>query len=246
MKSSPNILLIMTDQHRADVLGCSPNSVVETPYIDEMAYRGFRFSNAYSAVPSCIPARSTLMTGMKQWHTGILGMGEKMGEISTNYKHTLPGELAKNGYHTQGIGKMHFYPQRALNGFHNTIIDESGREFDKNFVSDYREWFEKNKQGEYGYRDHSCEWNSWLARPSHLPEWLHPTNWTVDTSIDFLKRRDPGKPFFLKVSFARSHSPYDAPQVYYDMYKDKDIPMPYVGEWAEINNKDESTIIDTI
>ncbi|MEG0944566.1 MAG: arylsulfatase [Angelakisella sp.] len=230
-----NVVLLMADQFRGDCLGCAGNNYIETPYFDELASEGFLFTSAYSAVPSCIPARSIMMTGMNQWHTGVLGMGPGIGKMPSNYCHTLPGEFADNGYHTQGIGKMHFSPQRALNGFHHTIIDESGRVEETGFVSDYRAWFEKNKTGGYGYRDHSVGWNSWMSRPSHLPEWLHSTGWTADQAIDFLGRRDPEKPFFLKVSFNRPHSPYDPPQVYYDMYKDAELPEPVIGDWAEMN-----------
>lgn len=231
----PNILLLVADQFRGDCLGCAGNEVIETPYLDELASQGFLFTSAYSAVPSCIPARSILMTGMNQWHTGVLGMGPGMGKMPSNFKYTIPGILSANGYHTQGIGKMHFSPQRALNGFHRTEIDESGRVEEQGFVSDYREWFERNKPEGYGYRDHSLGWNSWMARPSHLPEWLHSTSWTTDQAISFLGKRDPEKPFFLKVSYNRPHSPYDPPQVYYDMYKDVKMPEPYMGDWANQN-----------
>ena len=228
----PNLILIMTDQQRGDCLGCDGNPVIETPYLDELASQGTRFTSAYTACPSCIPARASLMTGMDQWHTGVLGMGRSRSNMTTAYAHTLPGELAAAGYHTQGIGKMHFNPQRALYGFHNTIIDESGRAQTPGFVSDYRKWFEAHKDGPYGYRDHAIDWNSWMGRPSHLPEHLHPTWWTAQQAIEWLGRRDPEKPFFLKVSFARPHSPYDPPQAYYDLYRDREMPRPYVGDWC--------------
>ena len=48
-------------------------------------------------------------------------------------------------------------------------------------------------------RDHG--WNSWMARPSHLPEHLHPTHWTASEGIKFLQQRDPTKPFFMLLSF---------------------------------------------
>lgn len=233
--SRPNLLLMMTDQHRGDCLGSDGHPVLETPYLDQLAGEGTRFRHAYTAVPSCIPARATLMTGMDQWHTGVLGMGRSRSHMSSRYRHTLPGELAAAGYHTQGIGKMHFRPQRALNGFHNILLDESSREQDYRFKSDYRRWFEQHKEGHYDYRDHSVEWNSWMSRPSHLPEHLHPTYWTAQQAIEWLDRRDPERPFFLKVSFARPHSPYDPPQTYYDLYRDRPIPAPHIGDWAHIH-----------
>jgi choline-sulfatase len=235
MTSPPNILLIMTDQQRGDCLGCDGNPVLETPYLDQLAAEGTLFRHAYSAVPSCIPARATLLTGMDQWHTGLLGMGAAWGPIRSDYAHTLPGELARGGYHTQGIGKMHFKPARALNGFHHTILDEHHMD-QPGQVSDYKRWFEQHKTESYGIHDHGLDWNSWMARPSHLPEHLHPTHWTAQQAIDFLARRDPTKPFFLKVSFVRPHSPYDPPQRYYDLYKDQPIPAPHIGVWAAVND----------
>lgn len=234
--AKPNVLLIMTDQQRWDTLGCYGNSVIETPNLDSLAAEGTLFTNAYSCSPSCIPARASLLTGMEPWNTGIIysaGGGISRG-MGGGFEHTLPGELAKAGYHTYGVGKMHFEPQRALNGFHHTVLDESGRVEDHGFISDYRRWFDEQKTGDYGYIDHGITWNSWMARPYHAPEFLHPTNWTVNESIRFLQQRDPEKPFFLKTSFARPHSPYDAVPYYFNLYMGKPLPKPYIGEWASI------------
>ena len=75
----PNLILITTDQQRGDCLSCDretrefgPSSVVETPNLDALAERGFRFNRAYSAVPSCTPARAGILTGMDQWNHGRL------------------------------------------------------------------------------------------------------------------------------------------------------------------------------
>src|SRR5699024_4104494 len=131
---------------------------------------------------------------------GILGMGRGQGPMGVGFDHTLPHELSNGGYHTKGIGKMHFSPQRSLNGFHSILLDESGRVEDPNFLSDYRRWFNANNTGDYDNIDHGVNWNSWQSRPYHAPEFLHPTNWTVNKSIEFLKDIDPSKPFFLKMS----------------------------------------------
>ena len=232
-----NVVLIMTDQHRFDALGCMGNKVIETPHLDDLAAHGTRFECAYSPSPSCVPARACLLTGMRPWNAGVLGMGWGQGPMRNDYKHTLPGELSAAGYHTQGIGKMHFHPQRALNGYHNTVLDESSRQGTPDFVSDYRRWFLKHAPDGADINSHGIDWNSCLARPYHLDETLHATTWTVNESIAFLERRDPTKPFFLKTSFARPHSPYDPPRYYYDMYNQReDIPAPYHGEWDTIQD----------
>lgn len=231
----PNVLLIMTDQQRWDTLGCFGNKIVETVNLDWIGSQGTRFLHAYTSTPSCVPARASLMTGMDPWNTGILGMGRGQGGIRS-LECTLPGELARSGYHTQGVGKMHFTPQRALHGFHSTVLDESGRVASPGFVSDYSRWYERNKTGEYERYDHGIDQNSWMARPYHAPEFLHATNWTVNESIQALEKRDPTRPFFLKMSFARPHSPYDPPPYYFDLYERKKIPKPHIGAWAAIHD----------
>ena len=229
MPERPNILLITTDQQRGDCLGCAGHPVLETPYLDELAEDGAYLPHAYTSVPSCTPARAGIITGMDQWNHGRLTM---TGADALKYPATLPGELSRAGYHTQAVGKMHHAPQRRRYGFDHMVLDESSRR-DPGFISDYHRFFEANKQGAYGYRDHSLDWNSWMARPSHLPEHLHPTHWTASEGIRFLETRDPTQPFFMWLSFARPHSPYDAPQTYYDMYIDNPhIPKPAVGAWA--------------
>lgn len=96
-------------------------------------------------------------------------------------------------------------------------------------LTDYRIWLDKHKDRGFGYRDHAIDWNSWMGRPSHLPEHLHPTYWTAQQVIDWLDRRGPERPFFLKVSFAGPHSPYDPPEVYCNLYRDRRMPEPFIG-----------------
>ena len=60
----------------------------------------------------------------------------------------MPQMLRNLGYYTFGVGKMHWFPQKALHGFHTTLIDESGRVESKDFISDYREWFQLHAPGE--------------------------------------------------------------------------------------------------
>lgn len=225
----------MTDQQRWDTLGCYGNETIETVNLDYFAANGTVFENGYTCTPSCVPARASLLTGQDPWNVGILGMGSGQGPAQL-LENTLPESLANAGYHTQCVGKMHVTPQRSLQGFHHTALDESSREVDKNFESDYTKWFKANRPAEVDRQDHGIDWNSWMARPWHLPEYLHPTAWTAAESIRFVQRRDPTKPFFLKTSFARPHSPYDAPPYYFDLYDKKELPEAVVGEWASVHD----------
>lgn len=238
-KKSYNVLLLMTDQHRFDVLGCMGNPTVKTPNLDKIASEGTVFNSAYSSCPSCVPARAKLLTGMSQWHTGVLGMGAGQNPMGINFKHTLPGELAKAGYYCKGVGKMHFHPQRSLNGFHHIQLDESRRRVDPGFISDYERWFNDHKDGDYGISD-GRDWNGWEGKPYSNPPFLHPNCWTTNESINFINDRDRSMPFFLKTSFARPHSPYDAIPEYFEKYRNQELPKASVGDWAKIHDDPET------
>ncbi len=224
----PNILLLMTDQHRADCLGCDGNPVIRTPNLDRLAREGMRFSRAYSSTPTCTPARSALLTGLSPWHHGMLGYGR----VADRYPVELPRALREAGYHTLGIGKMHWFPQRHLHGFHRTILDESSRVETPGFESDYRAWFRERAPEGMAYDVTGIGWNDYRAKAYVPPEELHPTRWTAQTAIDFIESYRREEPFFLKVSFARPHSPYDPPQRFMDAYREDDMPAPHIGDWA--------------
>ena len=75
--------------------------------------------------------------------------------------------------------------------------------------------------------------NDWTARPWHLDEALHMTNWTVNEALRFLRIRDPSCPFFLAVSFLAPHPPLVPPAFYMERYLRMDLPEPVIGDWAE-------------
>lgn len=230
MARPPNVVLIVTDQQRWDTLRCYGRENAETPNLDWLAATGTIFDAAYTATPSCIPARASLMTGQDPWHTGILGMGGGQPQAA-GLTDTLAGSLAAAGYHAQSVGKLHVEPPRALIGFHRTELDEALQDRG-GFVSDYRQWFARHAPAGVGPFDHGIDVNSWMSRPWHVADHLHPSAWTVARSVDALEHRDPTKPFFLNCSFHRPHSPFDPPQYYFDLHSELGVPDPVIGDWA--------------
>ncbi len=226
--SKPNILYLMTDQHRGDCLGCAGNNIIRTPNLDSLAAEGVLFTNAYSSTPSCTPARSAILTGLSPWHHGMLGYGRVAGQ----YRFELPQAMREAGYYLFGVGKMHWYPQKKLRGYHGLLVDESGRAETPGFVSDYRLWF-RQQAPDLNPDATGIGWNDYRAKSYALPERLHPTTWTGDRAVELIEDYDRSEPFLLKVSFARPHSPYDPPQRFLDMYSVDDMPAPYVGDWAD-------------
>lgn len=236
----PNILFIMTDQMRGDCMGIAGHPDVKTPYLDHLASTGVRYTNAYTACPSCIPARCALHTGLKQEHHGRVGYQDR---IPWEYPVTMAGELSKNGYYTQCVGKMHVHPLRNLMGFHHVELHDGYLHAYRNgsvpyaenqrIVDDYFYWLKTQIGIDRDVTDGGLECNSFTARPWMYEERLHPTNWVTDRSIDFLRRRDRSKPFFLMASYLRPHPPFDAPEAFFQLYRNQNLTPPAMGDWAD-------------
>ncbi len=224
----PNILFMMADQFRGDCLAADGNPVIQTPNLDRIGTEGVRFRSAYSCTPTCTPARSALLTGLGPWRNGMLGYGR----VAKQYPIETPRALRNAGYYTFGIGKMHWHPQRNAHGFHQVLLDESGRVQSPDYRSDYRSWF-WSKAPHLDPDATGIGWNDYRSKTYVLPENLHPTYWTGETAVRFLENYNREEPFFLKVSFARPHSPYDPPERFMNMYKDTEMPKAVVGKWAD-------------
>lgn len=99
----PNVLFIITDQHRADHVGFAGNEVVRTPNLDSLAARGTVFENAWVANPVCMPNRSTLMTGRMPTAHGVI-FNDRSLDWGAN---THVRQFRDAGYRTALIGKSH-------------------------------------------------------------------------------------------------------------------------------------------
>jgi arylsulfatase A-like enzyme len=101
----PNILVVVTDQQRADLVGAAGRLPVETPAADRIASEGTMFTRAYVATPLCVPSRATLLSGQYPSRHGAWTNGVKIPEDTVS----LPALLsAGSGYRTAIFGKTHF------------------------------------------------------------------------------------------------------------------------------------------
>ena len=106
----PNFLIFVTDQQRADHLGCYGNQVVRTPHIDALAATGSRFERSYVANPVCMPNRGSMLTGRMPSIHGCRGNGVPLPLEAVTFADVL-GEF---GYHTALIGKSHLQNMEDL------------------------------------------------------------------------------------------------------------------------------------
>ena len=74
------VIFIMTDTTRADMLGCYGNKEMKTPNLDALARDGIRYENAYTCQPVCGPARSALFTGLSPHNNGVTTNNLPLGQ----------------------------------------------------------------------------------------------------------------------------------------------------------------------
>ena len=106
-----NIVLIVSDDHGREALGCYGNPQVVTPNLDRLATEGTLFYNAFCSSASCSPSRATILTGLHGHSTGMYGLSHAVHHFSVFEKtKTLPQMLADAGYRTRRVGKAHYQP----------------------------------------------------------------------------------------------------------------------------------------
>ena len=184
----PNILLIMTDNQPADMLGCYGNDEIHTPHLDHLAQQGMRFNQAYSANAMCSPGRACVLTGLMPSQHGIhTWLDDRvMDQWPQNWNAlaefaTLPELLKANGYKTALIGKYHLgMPFSSQNGFDHWVTFPHGhtRSFWGNTIID-------NGQ-QYTYPGHSVDC-------------------FTEKAVDYISAHDSNSPFFMFLTY---NAPY--------------------------------------
>jgi arylsulfatase A-like enzyme len=179
----PDLILVMTDQQRADQLGYASDGYFETPNLDRLADSGVIFDTAYSDAPVCVPARMAMLTGLHHHRlpTQINDLALQEGFWTSVHA------LRAAGYQTALVGKMHFAPVHADHGFEimqvaehmSGLVAKQGAEAE---LDDYHDWlasrgepdwrFEREARGEAQRAGRSVG-----EPPAVLDEYVHPTSW---------------------------------------------------------------------
>lgn len=115
----PNLLLVVMDQLRYDSVGLTSGGRVRTPHLDALAARGVFFDHAYSHLPSCCPARQSLLTGQRPETLGTLwnfDLGSPIPALSEDAP-TWSRALSDAGYRSSYFGKWHVHPDLGPQAF---------------------------------------------------------------------------------------------------------------------------------
>lgn len=207
----PNILFLMSDEHRPDVAGFAGNAVVRTPVLDELARTGTVFTHAYTPSPICIPGRQAMMAGQLPRTCGCEYFGQDLPPGSM----TFAQRLSQWAYATMACGKLHHVGRDQMQGWTRRAAPDM-------FVNEafirgrHDPAFEK-----YPPRHPRWKWPDVTelhrARPA-----AHSRNQVMDrratqAADDFIEdyfvdmtydRAQPDRPLLLKHSLIQPHYPY--------------------------------------
>ena len=211
-----NIVVIMTDQQRADVSAREGFPLDTTPYIDALARRGTWFDKAYTTMPACAPARVSLLTGR---YPNATRVRTNHNIEDATYTRDLFDVMRENGYATALCGKNH-----------SNLTDDR--------VDHTLHLGHGGGRGEDRTRQEH-DFDNWLRGLNHrasmeatpFPEECQCPHRAVADAIDWVRGLD-GDPFFLWLSFPEPHNPYQVPEPYFSMFPPDDLPPTLSDEGA--------------
>jgi len=221
----PNVLLIVSDD-LCNALGTYGNPLVKSPNIDRLAEKGVRFDRAYCQFPLCNPSRASFLTGLRP---DQLRVYENATQFRANVPNaqSLPQTFRRAGYFVARVGKLYHYgvpAQIGTDGLDDKpswelVVNPRGH--DKDVEDKIHTIAPKTAMGPARFGGTL----SWFA-----DEGLDADQTDGKTAIEITKllEANQDRPFFLACGFFRPHTPYVAPQKYFDLYPREKINLPAV------------------
>jgi arylsulfatase A-like enzyme len=251
-QTSPNIILVMSDDQGWGDVAYNGNPIVKTPSLDAMASEGVRLDRFYAAAPVCSPTRASVLTGRHPFRYGIEWAGE--GHLPED-EITIAEVLKANGYRTGMFGKWHvgelsrtvnqsYFPGDQADPEHYAPPWENG--FDETFATEsmvptYNPYYQVGGDfGSEGYRhiqnvavEHNqvsdgFRWRDyfWTGPGQFVDEWLggDVSEIVMDRAIEFIEtEQSTDNPFLAVIWFHTPHTPVVAGNADRGLYPDQEI-----------------------
>lgn len=225
MKQRPNILFLMSDEHRFDIAGFAGNSIVNTPTLNRLASTGTVFTNAYTPSPICVPGRQCMMSGQLPKTCGCEGWID----LQPDYM-TFARRFAQYAYHTVCAGKLHHLGTDQMQGWTRRISP------DAEIAANYIEGRIEEEFSKYSPKPGTGKWSNEReikeARAVEGPYQRFDIR-AIQGFKDFVQehfidkeynRPQSHRPILLKLSLIQPHYPYFTDQERLDRYYDK-VPV---------------------
>lgn len=218
---SPNVLFIITDDLNCD-LGSYGHYLVKSPNLDSLSREGVQFENAHTQFPLCGPSRASIMTGLYPDQTKLKHNRIYLRQ-TIPYVTTIGERFRQEGYNSVRIGKIYHYDNPG---------DIGTSSFDDVYTWDYTfNPYGRDKKEEYNINtlvpNRYGGTLSWLATEGTDEEQTDGMSATIASDLleQFAKNNQK---FFLAVGLFRPHTPFVAPQKYFDLYPKDLIELPTV------------------
>ncbi|UCH40636.1 MAG: sulfatase-like hydrolase/transferase, partial [Gammaproteobacteria bacterium] len=213
-----NLLFILGESHAPDLLGALGNPYIHTPNLDRLARRGTLFESAHCASPLCVPARAALASGRFPHQTGYWDSSLAFdGRFDSWMK-----RVREAGYHTVGIGKMHFRSDADDNGFSEFRETMHIAEGKGDLVSALR--FEQAEPAYPGL------WDLWTRQygAGDADPYRQYDERIIAEATGWLRSEAARgeRPWALSVHTIAAHAPFTVPREYLELYDPERIPPP--------------------
>lgn len=237
-----NVLFIAVDDLRPEI-GAYGNSLIKTPNIDRLAATSTLFQSHYVQVPTCGASRASMLTGLlprTRAHLQNAAMEKFMAdEPERAIPESLVHHFRRHGYYTLGIGKISHSVDGLVYGYEESpdgAKPEMPHSWDE-FLFDAGKWG-TGWNAFFGYADGSNRQGmKKQVKPyerADVDDKGYPDGITADLAVEQLGLlAQKHQPFFLGVGFFKPHLPFTAPQPYWDLYNEKDIPLSPVPDLPE-------------
>lgn len=221
----PNVVIIMCDQLRADFTRAAGFALDTMPFLDEFGRSGVRFERAYTPMPICAPARCSLFTGRFPAAHRV----RQNSAISHLYKPEGAADLVdllrERGFSISLVGKNHSHLRPAAMDFAALYSHQGGGRADTRTADEQAmdEWLGTLAR----------EQGSFSLAPAPFPIACQPPVRVVRDAIECVDTVGAdGRPFFLWLSFAEPHNPYQVPEPYFGLFPAEEVPERAAGPEA--------------
>jgi arylsulfatase A-like enzyme len=212
----PNVVVLVADDLRPDVIGAYGSKQCRTPNLDRLAAQGVVFTRAVCPFPLCVPSRAEILTGCSSLRIPALATGKLDPSLVT-----WPAAMKRGGYRTCYVGKWHTSGRPSQHGY-----DETRGLFSRGGGKHWKEQTDANGRPVTGYRgwvfqsdDGQIDLEQGIGLTSDISRRF------ADAAITLINERSE-KPFFLHVNFTAPHDPLLMPPDYENKYDARQIMLP--------------------
>jgi choline-sulfatase/uncharacterized sulfatase len=222
-----NVLMVLSDQHNAGLLGCAGHPQARTPNLDEFARQGMRFTRAYTQNPISTPSRVSILSGQYCHNHGYYGLGgPQPARLPSLFHH-----FRTHGYRTAAYGKLHLpndprnWIADAVDEFGDTYETDDGEHARSEFLDGLaRDGLRELEDSWHNHARYGAAPIALDAMCSDLPYERTQERWCADRALAFATR-DRGRPFFIQVAFQKPHHPLLPQRRFWEQYP-VDVALP--------------------